>query len=213
MLHFVSEGDDSIYLAPEETLKDAPPSYASAQADAVPPYWETTTIHLPSGVSASTIPGEMIIEGLPTGTLFSFLWNMLVSVSFQFVGFLLTFLLHTTHAAKFGSRAGLGITLIQYGFALRTRLDDISGGNGYDGADGSSSSGYPGWRHTNPTYPDFKTAAEADEYYKTHPSPTTRQDNYGNSTDAGMPSNGVYVSPFSDSTSEWVSFFLMTIGG
>lgn len=41
-------------------------------------------------------------------------------MSFQFVGFLLTYLLHTTHAAKHGSRAGLGITLIQYGFTIRT---------------------------------------------------------------------------------------------
>jgi hypothetical protein len=208
--HHFSEGDDSIYLAPEETLKDAPPSYASAQADAVPPYWETTTIHLPSGVSASSIPGEMIIEGLPTGTLFSFMWNMLVSISFQFVGFLLTFLLHTTHAAKFGSRAGLGVTLIQFGFAMRTRLEDVSGG-GYDGTDGNGSGGYSGWRLTHPTAPDFKTAAEADEYYKSHPH-TTRQDNYGNGTDPGMPSNGAYTGPFVDSTSEWVSFFLMTVG-
>ena len=204
------EGDDSIYLAPEETQKDAPPSYASAQADAVPPYWETTTIHLPSGVSASSVPGEMIIEGLPTGTLFSFMWNMLVSISFQFVGFLLTFLLHTTHAAKFGSRAGLGITLIQYGFALRTKMENVLDGSGYDSTDGSVSEGYPGLRHTDPTRPSFETAAEADAYYKTHPPPTTRQDNYqmNNGTDAG----GIYVTQFSDSTSEWISFFLMTVG-
>ena len=38
-----------------------------------------------------------------------------------FAGFLLTYLLHTTHAARCGSQAGLGITLIQYGFFLRTR--------------------------------------------------------------------------------------------
>lgn len=208
--HHLSEGDDSIYLAPEESLKDAPPSYASAQADAVPPYWETTTIHLPSGVSASSIPGEMMIEGLPTGTLFSFLWNMLVSITFQFVGFLITFLFHTTHAAKFGSRAGLGVTLIQFGFAMRARLEDISSGNGYDGTDGSSSEGYSGWRLTDPTRPDFKTAAEADEYYRTH---TPRVADYGNTTDPGMSSNGVYTSPLADSTSEWVSFFLMTVGG
>ena len=213
-----SEGDDSIYLAPEDTQKDAPPSYASAQADAVPPYWETTTIHLPSGVSASSVPGEMIIEGLPTGILFSFLWNMLVSVSFQFVGFLLTFLLHTTHAAKYGSRAGLGVTLIQYGFALRSRLEDGSGGSGHDSSDGSGSEGYSGWRLTDPSRPAFETAAEADRYYKTHPPPVTRHGNHGhyhhmnNGTDMGTPSNGVYVGPFTDSTSEWVSFFLMTVG-
>lgn len=40
-------------------------------------------------------------------------------MSFQLVGFLLTYLLHTTHAAKNGSRAGLGITLVQYGFYMK----------------------------------------------------------------------------------------------
>ena len=46
----------------------------------------------------------------------------MISMSFQFVGFLLTYLLHTTHAAKNGSRAGLGITLVQYGFYMRAGL-------------------------------------------------------------------------------------------
>ena len=41
-------------------------------------------------------------------------------MSFTLVGFLLTYLLHTTHAAKNGSRAGLGVTLIQYGFYMRS---------------------------------------------------------------------------------------------
>jgi len=207
-------GDDSIYLAPEETQKDAPPSYASAQADAVPPYWETTTIHLPSGASASSVPGEMIIEGLATGTLFSFLWNMLVSISFQFVGFLLTFLLHTTHAAKYGSRAGLGVTLIQYGFALRTRAEDISNGSGYGSTEGSNSEGYSGWRATDPKSPSFDTAPEADRYYKTHPPPGSRHDHhhYHMNNGTGIPQNDVYSNYFSDSTTEWVSFFLMTIG-
>ena len=54
------------------------------------------------------------------GSLFSFVWNALISMSFQLIGFLLTYLLHTTHAAKNGSRAGLGITLIQYGFTMRS---------------------------------------------------------------------------------------------
>lgn len=44
-------------------------------------------------------------------------------MSFQLIGFLLTYLLHTTHAAKHGSRAGLGITLIQYGFTFRAGSD------------------------------------------------------------------------------------------
>ena len=44
----------------------------------------------------------------------------MISMSFYLVGFLLTYLLHTTHAAKNGSRAGLGVTLVQYGFVLRS---------------------------------------------------------------------------------------------
>ena len=61
----------------------------------------------------------MIIEDLPSGSIFVFVANLFTSFLFQFVGFLLTYLLHTTHAAKFGSRAGLGLTLIQYGFYSR----------------------------------------------------------------------------------------------
>ena len=62
---------------------------------------------------------EVYYEGLAVGSLFSFTWNALISLSFQLVGFLLTYLLHTTHAAKHGSRAGLGITLVQWGFGMR----------------------------------------------------------------------------------------------
>lgn len=48
-----------------------------------------------------------------------FIANIFISFFFQFVGFVLTYLLATSHAAKFGSRAGLGLTLIQYGFYSR----------------------------------------------------------------------------------------------
>ena len=176
---------------PEDTQKDVPPSYAAAQADAVPPYWETT-IHAPSSLSPGMmLPGELPIDGLATGTLFSFAWNMLVSISFQFVGFLLTYLLHTTHAAKLGSRAGLGITLIQYGFAMRGR------GDGFGEQDV-----WNNWKAEEPR-PTFSTAAEADEYYKnlnfTMASPTQT-----------TPSEDSYL--VGDATSEWLSFLLMTIG-
>ncbi|ODA81390.1 hypothetical protein RJ55_04355 [Drechmeria coniospora] len=97
------------------TEKDEqPPSYEQAAADAAPPYWETTII----------APGfggldEVYVDGMPVGSVFSFIWNGMISTSFQLVGFLLTYLLHSTHAAKNGSRAGLGITLIQYGFYMK----------------------------------------------------------------------------------------------
>jgi hypothetical protein len=82
----------------------------------VPQYWETT-VHTPAGLE----PGaDMIIEDLPSGSVWVFFINLFISFFFQFVGFLLSYLLHTTHAAKYGSRAGLGLTLIQYGFYSRT---------------------------------------------------------------------------------------------
>ncbi|KAI0650689.1 hypothetical protein C8Q79DRAFT_998480 [Trametes meyenii] len=184
----VQDGDE-VYIVPEEVQKEVPPSYAQAQADAVPPYWETT-IHAPS---AANTAGDVIIDSLPTGSLFSFLWNMLVSISFQFVGFLLTYLLHTTHAAKLGSRAGLGITLIQYGFALRGRDPYVNA---------TEQDIWGGWKPDEPR-PTFTTAAEAEEYYKnlniTATSPTPTLDN----TDG-------YIS--GDATTEWLSFLLMTMG-
>lgn len=50
---------------------------------------------------------------------------VVVSFSFQFVGFLLTYVLHTTHAAKYGSRVGLGMTMIQFGLNLRARAEEL----------------------------------------------------------------------------------------
>lgn len=101
-----------------EKLEEQPPTYEQAAADATPPYWETTI--LTPGMAID----EVFIDGLPVGSVFAFVWNCLISMSFQLAGFLLTYLLHTTHAAKNGSRAGLGITLVQFGFITRGRTND-----------------------------------------------------------------------------------------
>ncbi|KAI9747400.1 MAG: hypothetical protein M4579_007473 [Chaenotheca gracillima] len=101
-----------------EKLDEQPPTYEQAAADATPPYWETTI--LAPGVGSD----EVFIDGLPVGSIFSFIWNGMISTSFQLVGFLLTYLLHTTHAAKNGSKAGLGITLIQFGFYMKGAKND-----------------------------------------------------------------------------------------
>jgi hypothetical protein len=175
-------GDDT-YIVPEDTRPEAPPSYASAQADAVPTYWETT-VHAPFAPGSI---GEMIVDSLPTGSLFSFLWNMLVSVSFQFVGFLLTYLLHTTHAARLGSRAGLGVTLIQYGFALRGRMDEANG-------NGDDASG---------TWAPSPTPFESEE--PPHP---VHHGGFVNGTTTEEQVNMLVA----DATTEWLSFFLMTVG-
>lgn len=173
----VQDGDDT-YLVPEDTRQEAPPSYASAQADAVPPYWETT-VHAPFAPDSI---GEMVIDSLPTGSLFSFCWNLLVSISFQFVGFLLTYLLHTSHAARLGSRAGLGVTLIQYGFALRSRLDSTdSTRNDWNDWNSVSNAGPSSGSHTDP--PPVANVTEGQ--------------------------TSIFLA---DATNEWLSFFLMTVG-
>ncbi|KAJ6443493.1 metal homeostatis protein bsd2 [Purpureocillium lavendulum] len=113
----------------ESEKDEQPPTYEQAAADAAPPYWETTIL----------APGfggfdEVYVDGMPVGSVFSFIWNGMISTSFQLVGFLLTYLLHSTHAAKNGSRAGLGITLIQYGFYMKgTSENEPPQMNGPDG--------------------------------------------------------------------------------
>jgi hypothetical protein len=52
----------------------------------------------------------------------------MIAMVFQPVGFVLTYLLHSTHAAKNGSLSGLGITLIQYGFYMKTPQTGSTGG-------------------------------------------------------------------------------------
>ncbi|OZJ02979.1 hypothetical protein BZG36_03141 [Bifiguratus adelaidae] len=113
---------------------DVPPAYESAVQDATPPYWQTTVI-APPGL------GDIIlVEGMPVGNIMGFLWTMIVSMSFQFVGFLLTYLLHSTHAGKNGSKAGLGISLVQYGFYIRSHAPSLSEDYSDDGSDSSNSS-------------------------------------------------------------------------
>lgn len=148
----------------DETL---PPTYEVAAADAAPGYWETTIA--PGGMGWTPGGGhvgdveDLILEGLPIGNFFGFAWNLLVSMCFQFVGFLLTYLLHTTHAARCGSRAGLGITLIQYGFYLRTRAVQLSeDGNaggipGGDFGDGTEPQTFAWWGGTI-VYPGSPTS-------------------------------------------------------
>ncbi|UTT91919.1 hypothetical protein NDA17_003063 [Ustilago hordei] len=143
----------------DDDLEDdaQPPTYEIAAADAVPQYWETTilggSVHplanglgwVPGGAHVGAIE-DLIVEGLAVGNLFGFAWNLLVSMTFQFVGFLLTYLLHTTHAARCGSRAGLGVTLIQYGFYLRTRASEMAEGKIVDTSGGFGSGGsYFSW--------------------------------------------------------------------
>jgi len=115
----IGMGNDGVFAnipaKPDNEVKETeePPPYAEAAQDSVPPYYDTTIL--------SDDPDEVMIEGLAVGSSFSFIWNMMIAMTFQFVGFMLTYLLHTSHASKNGSIAGLGITLIQYGLYLRSK--------------------------------------------------------------------------------------------
>jgi hypothetical protein len=136
----------------------------------------------------------MVIDSLPTGSVFSFCWNLLVSISFQFVGFLLTYLLHTSHAARFGSRAGLGITLIQYGFALRNRI------NTPDGTEDKKSD-----------WSDWSTDSSSSFNGRAHNHHHHHVSNITQSSIGNMTEEQAHVF-FQSATTEWLSFLLMTIG-
>jgi hypothetical protein len=54
----VQEGE-SIHVVPEEVQKEVPPSYAVAQADSAPAYYETF-VHTPS----SGLDGEVLVDSM-----------------------------------------------------------------------------------------------------------------------------------------------------
>jgi hypothetical protein len=126
-------------------------SYEQAAADSAPPYWETTVL------APGLFSDEVYVDGLPVGSFFSFIWNGMISTSFQVVGFLLTYLLHTTHAAKNGSRAGLGITLVQYGFSMKGSSKNAHGTDASGAPVDAVFSGMP----SDPNAHDFDPSTEA----------------------------------------------------
>lgn len=114
---FVGQGTDGVFrnlmAKPDSessrvTEEIHPPTYEEAAVDASPEYWESTII-------SPMYEDEVFIQGLPVGNVANFIWNLLVTVAFQLVGFVLCYLLHTSHAAKHGTRSGLGITFILFG--------------------------------------------------------------------------------------------------
>lgn len=130
---------------------------------------------------------EVFVDGLPVGSVFSFVWNAMISMSFQLVGFLLTYLLHTTHAAKNGSRAGLGLTLVQYGFYMK-------GGSESQGSDDGASDGYAPPSHPNSHNFD----------------PNSVADNAAGAAEGGGGGGGGASGAIS--TGEWISYVLMIVG-
>ncbi|KZW04108.1 hypothetical protein EXIGLDRAFT_758409 [Exidia glandulosa HHB12029] len=110
------EDDADVHVAPEVARSDAPPTYYSAMADPAPAYW-AETVH--ADAPSINMPGELIVDDLPTGSIMMFAWATLVTTSFAWVGVFLAYLLNkTSHAGRHGSRAGLGLWFIRYGYEL-----------------------------------------------------------------------------------------------
>ncbi|KAJ2900841.1 hypothetical protein GGI21_002591 [Coemansia aciculifera] len=118
--------DDKV---PTESLPTYQDIYGP-QSNSAPPYFETAVISVGD-------EDELLVEGLPVGSIGSFMANLVISTAFQVVGYMLTFLLHGSHAAKNGSLAGLGITFMNFGFYIRTHL----GQNIFDDPPGHSGKG------------------------------------------------------------------------
>ncbi|ORZ30183.1 hypothetical protein BCR44DRAFT_1394004 [Catenaria anguillulae PL171] len=102
---------------------ELPPSYEAAVSDPTPTYWDTTVF------TTQLDDGEVLVEGLPVGSSLTFVLSSMVSVAFQFVGFLMTYLLATSHAGRCGAKAGFGLTLLQYGMVVRNRVEIIEDGD------------------------------------------------------------------------------------
>ena len=155
----------------------------AASADAAPSYWDTI-VHAPSGVDTN---GDMIIEELPTGSVILFVLTTLISWFFQLPGFILTYLLHATHAGRFGSQAGLALTLIQWGFGSTVM--------GSFPPPDEPPSNEPG----GPPPIEFSGGGRPEDGMMNN---STMMD--------GPPGFGDMQMPYSGH--EWISFFLMTVG-
>lgn len=189
--------DGSVYLAPEETQKEAPPSYVEAQSDAVPSYWETTAVASRElGES-----GDMIVDSLPTGSVVAFTFNLFTSFFFQFLGFAITCFLSNTHAARYGSRAGLGLTLIQYGAYWR-----INGGTNGETTDDQG----PGTPWQNVTKSNWQSPRSIGDGWSSSPTtPDTFSKNgdlISNSTLYGLSGE------FGWNSNDWFALLFMTLG-
>jgi hypothetical protein len=174
----------------------------AASVDAAPSYWETI-VHAPAALDMN---GDMIIDELPTGSVLVFVLTTLISWFFQLPGFILTYLLHGTHAGRYGSQAGLALTLIQWGLGTTVM-------GAFPPSDDQSSPPPP-----TPGEPDFGSEAPSGaggrpgSAFPVGGTPTGGMMGMGNVTmmDGGGPTLGDTQTPYTGH--EWISFLLMTIG-
>lgn len=110
------EALESKPVKPQQALEVLPPTYDEAETEQCPSYFDTS-------ISGITDDGEVLVEGFPVGSATLFLLNCFVSMTFDFLGFLITTILATSHAAKYGSQGGLGLTMMRFGVYYKTKAD------------------------------------------------------------------------------------------
>ena len=77
------------------------------------------------------------------GSVGQFLVTVFISALFDFIGYFMTSILATSHAAKQGSRAGLGLTFIRIGLLLKFRKDSMGRRGGHHGGSYQTGPGLP----------------------------------------------------------------------
>lgn len=76
--------------------------------------------------------GEMLIDSIPAGTWAGLVLSAFFSFIFDFIGFIMTFFLSTSHGTRKGALIGLACTILRYGLLIITDNDDPSEGTPAD---------------------------------------------------------------------------------
>ncbi|KAF8519005.1 hypothetical protein BU17DRAFT_66167 [Hysterangium stoloniferum] len=115
--------DEWIFMTPEQRSKLPPPKYSRIKRDKAPKYsTEYTPPTLPSTKATRPKAVKPRINSLSAGSSTLFLTAGIISTLFPVIGFFVMYLSHCgrwkCHAARLGSRAGLGLSLFHIGAML-----------------------------------------------------------------------------------------------
>jgi hypothetical protein len=111
---------------------DSLPAYESVASDSVPAYNVAVVLPGHSSIEYNGSGDEMIIGGLPIGSMLSFIVCLMTSFFLQLLGFVICYGFGRTHAARSGARAGLGLTFIREAVRLNSLLENDDGGPARD---------------------------------------------------------------------------------
>ncbi|ORX59354.1 hypothetical protein BCR36DRAFT_317502 [Piromyces finnis] len=76
--------------------------------------------------------GEMLINSIPAGTWAGMVLSAFFSFIFDFIGFIMTFFLSTSHGTRKGALIGVALTIFRYGLLIITDSDNPMDGSPAD---------------------------------------------------------------------------------